>query len=156
MTAHQDHRQLVVVHALPAGAVGGPGPLGAERVELGGQHALTTEPIERAMACDLEQPSLRVVGHAAVRPRLERTQQRVLHDLLGEVEPVGAEPAGQHGHHPAGAVAEQMRDESADGAAVVRRHGIVQLRGPISSICRTSSEPASRCGESLTILSISS
>jgi hypothetical protein len=130
VTAHEDHRQLVVVHA-PRGdgvcAVGRPGP---DRLEPVVQHTLAAEHVERAVARDLEQPPARVVGHAPVGPRRQRAEQRVLHDLLGEVEPVGAQPAGQHGDHASGAVTEQVIDEPANRVTVLAAHGTVRTGGP--------------------------
>ena len=47
---------------------------------------LMAQPIERAIARDAKEPRRRIVGHAAIRPLLQRRHQRVLHRLFGERE----------------------------------------------------------------------
>jgi hypothetical protein len=82
----------------------------AERGELGLQDAVATEEVERAVARHLEEPAASVVRDPSKGPRGQCAQQRLLHRLLGQVQSVGAEAAGEHCNHPSGAVPEQVLD----------------------------------------------
>jgi hypothetical protein len=67
-----------------------------------------TQPIERAVARDLEQPRFRIGGHAAKRPLLHRGHQRVLHRVFGKRQVPRAERARQGCDHLSRLPAEQM------------------------------------------------
>ena len=60
---------------------------------------LALQGIEREIFCHLRQPRGGIVRHAAIRPRLQRAQQRLLHHVLGQLQPVRAEMRGERGDH---------------------------------------------------------
>jgi len=114
MTAHEHHGELVVQ--------GGVAQLGlrkmvrraVETIQLAAERDVAPDEIEGAMLGNLKEPRSRLCRHPAEGPRLERADQRVLHGLLGEVEPRRAEPAREPRHHLARAVAEEVLDECVD------------------------------------------
>src|SRR5262249_56437490 len=82
--------------------------------ELAAEDCLAPEEIERAIPRHLEEPAARLGGHAAERPDRERANERVLHRLLGEVEPPRAGPARQSRPHLARAVAGEGAHQGGD------------------------------------------
>ena len=62
------------------------GRLARERLGLLGQPLPPAKPVDGAVAGRGGDPRSRVVRHAALRPRLERTDERVLDGLLGQIE----------------------------------------------------------------------
>jgi len=97
MAAGEDQAELVVTHD----AVGRGHRLTGERVHRGGllprSLRLAAQAVEAAVAGDDRQPGARVVGDAAAGPVLERGHGRVLHGVLGEIEPT--EGPGEGGEH---------------------------------------------------------
>ena len=85
-----------------------------------------------------------IFGETGVRPALERLEERVLHDLFGEIEVAGTEHPREPGNHLPRAGAEQMVDEHAGvRTGLGWRHGCKMAGGGryMGSICRTSTLP---------------
>ena len=81
----------------------------AELIGLLAQPPAAAQPVDRPVARGRRDPRPGVGGHAAVRPGLERGDERVLDGLLGEVEV--AEDADQRRDRPALLLAEQAVDD---------------------------------------------
>ena len=84
---------------------------------------LTSKHVERAILGGRHQPGGRVVRHAAHPPDLERPDERVLHDVLGQRQVVHTEDSRERGDHPSRLTSEQMVVELTQGF-VVQRHAI--------------------------------
>ncbi len=142
MTAQEDHPQFVILQD----GIHGVGLHRRKRaIQLGGdlrgavsKRRVPPDRIERAVARDLKEPGGGIFGHAVERPLLQRLEQRVLHDLLGEVQMRGTEDPGQPGDHLSRTLAKQMV------------HGSVGVaHWSILSMARTSMVPSySKCGQS--------
>ncbi len=104
---------------------------------------LPAQRVEREVARDAEHPRLGVVRHTVGGPDAQRAQQRLLHDVLDEVEPARAEHAAQPGDHARVAVPEQLGDELGRDVG----HGRRYVSGPpMKSSSRTSMLPKRRFG----------
>src|SRR5205085_10661800 len=57
-----------------------------EQSRLGGQRAVSAQPVDRPVARRRDEPGARVRGRAVARPALGRDGERLLRGLLGEVE----------------------------------------------------------------------
>ncbi len=99
----------------------------AERAQLGlegraalGPAPLGADPVDRAVACRGDDPGRRVGRHAALRPALERDEERVLHGLLGTVE-VAEDPGEDRDRlsrfAPEQAIDEKLRCSQAEASA---------------------------------------
>ena len=64
--------------------------------------------VEHKVLRGLREPGCGILRHPAIRPRLQGAHQRLLHHVLGQFEPVHAEPAGQSGDEPRALVAEKV------------------------------------------------
>ena len=113
MTAHEHHAQLVILDrpACRFARVEPPRQLGDDLVRSLAEGGVPAQHIERAVPGDAEQPRPGVVRDAAVRPLLERLEQRVLHDFFSQLEMFRPEDVGQPGDHLSRARTEQMIDE---------------------------------------------
>ena len=67
---------------------------------------LAAQMVEREIARGLREPRGGIVRHATIRPRLQRPHERLLHHVLGELQPVRAELPGKHRHEPRALAAE--------------------------------------------------
>ena len=85
-----------------------------EAVELAAQRGFASEEIDGTIPRHLEEPAARLEGNAAEGPRGERSEEGILHRLLGEIEAGRAEPAREPRHHVSRAMAEEVLDERAD------------------------------------------
>ena len=92
---------------------------------LGGEYAVSADPVDRPVAGGRHQPRAGVGGNAVPGPALGRCQKRFLTGILGEVEI--AEEADQGSQHASPLVTEDLVDQE-----------------PISTIGRTSTEPSIR------------
>ena len=111
-----DHRVFGLVHnAL----------LGDEQRRLGGEAALATDAIDRAVAPGADEPGDRVGRLAVARPPFGRDRKRLLGGLLGEIE-----------------VTEEADQRGEDSSPLVAEDALDQGRG--STIGRTSTEPPRR------------
>ena len=116
MAAHEDHAQLIVSKPLLDVGVGGrrrrgARQLGDELIGLVAERAVAAHGVDRDVVRDAKEPSRRVVGHALIRPGLQRADHRFLDGVFGKADARGAEKARQAGHHAARLMAEQMLDE---------------------------------------------
>ena len=64
--------------------------------------------VEGEVSRGLGRPRGGIVGHAAVRPRLKRTNERLLHHVLRELQPMRAELPGEHRHQPGALAPEEI------------------------------------------------
>ena len=83
--------------------------------------------VEREIFCHLCQPRRGIVRHAVVGPGLQRAQQRLLHHVLGKLQPAGAEVRGERGDHLCAFVAEKMISDLTS-AGTVPAHASVSHR----------------------------
>ena len=109
METDEDHAQLVVeqhgvVRDRHVVTIAPPDDLLADGVFPILRQLLPAEHVERAMLRDLHEPGGRIGGNAIARPASERGQQRVLHDVLDELDVARAEDARQRGRHARGFV----------------------------------------------------
>ena len=112
MAAHEHHPQLVIVHCrLARRRIGQPLQVGRDLVRAVPERRVAAQDVERAVARNAEQPAAGIVGHAGIRPLLQRLDERILHDFFSEIEVGGTEDTGQPGDHLSRAAAEQMVDE---------------------------------------------
>jgi hypothetical protein len=82
----------------------------------GAQHAVTAYAVERTVARHRQQPRRRVARDAVARPALERSRERVLDGVLGEI-PI-ADRANERRNRPPDVLAEQAVDGlCCDGSA---------------------------------------
>ena len=81
---------------------------------------LATHRVERQVLRRLHQPGGGVLRHPAIRPRLQRAHQRLLHHILGQLQPMNPEMVREHPHDARAFVTEQiLRD--ARGLVWIRR-----------------------------------
>ena len=152
MTGHEHHPELVIVERLPLRPPAA--PFGGRPSAARGLGAARPRPcastmrswrstVERAIARHAKQPRRRILGHAAIRPLLQRGDQRVLHRLLGERQM----PAPSVRVSVATICADCRRNRCSRiaGTVTVAIGGRAQAVGSTS---RISIEPNSRCGQS--------
>jgi hypothetical protein len=117
MAAEKDHPQLVVAEGPVDGEragverVGRAGDLGRDLRDAPAERHVAAQGIERAVPGDAQEPRRGIVGNARERPLLQRLDERVLHDLFGELEVGRAEDAREPCDHLSRPVAEQMVHE---------------------------------------------
>lgn len=147
MAAQEDHRELIVVLARLAGRL--LGDQRAERRHLAPERRLTAQTVEGPVPRHRVEAARRVPRHALVGPHLHRLDERLLHDLFGQVQAGGTDDARERRHRAARRVTEEVLREALGGL----RHP----RGSSSSIWRISSAPGpSRAGWSFSIATTSS
>jgi hypothetical protein len=79
----------------------------------------TAQSIEREVLRRLREPCGGVFRDAAIRPRLQRPHERLLHDVLSELQMVRAEMRGERGHESRSLAAEEIiRHEAGTALAV--------------------------------------
>ena len=99
--------------------------------QLLGVAAIAAHKVDRAPAGGGHEPRPRVVGNALLRPSLERRDQTVLHDLLGNVE-VAEDP--DHGSgQPPGLLPEDRRDRCFCGRSSCAQAPYRSTAGQIST-----------------------
>ena len=146
VTAQVDEPQVLIGRTGRAGRpAGGPGRLLAGRFAggrlLGRAPRLPPQPVQRLVPGHTGQPRLRITRHVAGGPLLHRDHARVLHAVLGHVEPPGG--AGHLGHGAPPAAAQQLLEFGP------------QRPPPVSTIARTSTEQSRAAGMATAHLSAS-
>ena len=135
-----DRGQLRLDHRLPS-----------QPLRLLPEAPTAAEPIDRAIARRRRDPGGRVVRDAPFRPALERGDERLLDDLLGEVEV--AEDADERRDRPPLLFAEQAVDDLVGGAvggdqsAAAAPTGAPASAPDVSMTGRTSTEPCRTPGQ---------
>jgi hypothetical protein len=103
MKADEHHPQRVVSERLVCYVIarGGEPPLvfGGDPVLFLVPSLLALQRVESEIFCDLRQPRGGIVRHTAIRPRLKRAEQRLLHYVLSKLQPVRAETRSKRGDH---------------------------------------------------------
>jgi hypothetical protein len=85
VTAGEDQLEpLVFDHSVIRLVLGHLGHL--KRRQLGGERALTADPVDRSVTRGRDEPGAGVLGSSVARPALGRDRERVLGGLLGELE----------------------------------------------------------------------
>ena len=101
MKADEHHPQRVVLESFVPHVIGWrghpPGVFCCDALLSFVPASLALQRVEGEIFCHLRPPRCRIVWHPAIRPRLQRTQQRFLHRILGELQPVRAEVSGKRG-----------------------------------------------------------
>jgi hypothetical protein len=113
MAAHEHHPQLVVFDRpwFQIRSLRQARQLDDDGVGPRLERRMPAQNVERAVAGHAKEPPTGIGRDAGVRPLLKCFDERVLHDLLGEVDVGGPENSREPGDHLSGAGAEQMVDQ---------------------------------------------
>src|ERR1700722_14290547 len=79
---------------------------GLDEPQLGGEHAVTAQPVDRPVPRRRHQPRDRAVGHPLGRPAPGRDRERLRRRFLGKLEV--AEVPDEQGEHPGPRVTEYL------------------------------------------------